>query len=77
MKTIPRRKIETAVDNILELTSICRGDWCRALEGEVDNLRSDWNAITGGITLGFGEPQNEVSRKIRAAYRNLGPDIHI
>jgi hypothetical protein len=77
MKTIPTNRVESEIDNTLELTSICRGDWCRALECEVDSLREEWNRMTGGPTLTYGVPRDEVTRKIRAAYRNLGPDIHI
>jgi len=76
MKTIPSGRVENEIDNTLELTSVCRGDWCRALECEVDGLRDDWNVITGRPTLSY-VPGDEVSRKIRAAYRNLGPDIHL
>jgi len=77
MKNIPSGRVENEIDNTLELTSICRGDWCRALEGEIDGLRAEWNETTGGPTLNYGTPRDEVSRKIRDAYRNLGPDIHI
>ncbi len=77
MKTIQNRKVENEIDNILELTSICRGEWCRALESEVDDLRDEWNDITGGPTLSYGKPRDAVSLKIRAAYHNLGPDIRI
>jgi hypothetical protein len=77
MRTITKERFEKEIDNTLELTSVCRGDWCRELEGVVDGLRVEWNEINGGITLNYGQPRDQVSRKIRAAYRNLGPDIHV
>ena len=77
MRTVTKERFENEVDNILELTSVCRGDWCRELEGEVDVLRSEWNELNGGKTFNYNRSQEKVTRKIRAAYRNLGPDIHI
>lgn len=77
MRIIPGKRVESEIDNTLELTSVCRGEWCRALECEVDSLRYEWNEISGVPTLSVGPPADEVTRKIRAAYRNLGPDIHL
>jgi hypothetical protein len=76
MKTITRERFESEIDNALELTSVCRGDWCRELEGVVDELRDEWNEISGETVLNYGS-RDRIAGKIRAAYRNLGPDIHI
>lgn len=38
MTTFMLDKLESRIDNTLELSSVCRGEWCRTLETDVDLL---------------------------------------
>ena len=77
MSTHSRNEVAAEIDRTLELSSVCRNEWCRELESEVDTLSEEWNKINGNSSLNVGKPRDEESRKIRAAYRNLGPDVHV
>ncbi|RJX27520.1 MAG: hypothetical protein C4531_13675 [Desulfurivibrio sp.] len=59
------------------MTSICRGEWCRSLESDVDRLEMELHDVSSeASTFIAGARVEEMSNKIRLAYRNLGPDIH-
>lgn len=65
--------IRPELDNLVELTSICRGEWCRFLESEMDAIESE--VCVGSMTEDMGERwcQDIISRKILEGYRNLTP----
>ena len=70
--------LEKEIDNTLEMTSICRSEWCRSLESEVDRLEMELRDVNSDAsTFVAGARIEEMSSKIRKAYRNLGPDIHV
>lgn len=75
MKTF--NNLEREINHTLELSSICRGEWCRALESEMDVLENELHDV---IKAGEMEDHLRIARisnKIRKAYRNLSPDIHV
>jgi hypothetical protein len=77
MATILINKLENEIDNTLELSSICRGEWCRALEAKVDALEDEViEAGKTGIPV-EGARIAEMSHKIMKAYKNLGPDFRL
>jgi len=63
--------LENRIENVVELSSVCRGEWCRALESRVDSLQEELESAGGEREFA------EMQEKIREAYRLLGPDIHI
>jgi len=65
------------IDNVQDLSHMCRGEWCRDLESEVDALQDE--VIEMQLTeTGFEDAAvREMSNKIRDTYRHLAPDIHI
>ena len=70
--------LENEIDKTLEMTSICRGEWCRALESDVDRLEVQLQDVTADAkTFVAGARIEEMNGKIQHAYRNLGPDIHV
>lgn len=78
MKAHHPYNIESVIDNTLEMSGVCRGEWCRALESKVDRLDDELDSIVRRSESNFDTARVEVlSDKIRRAYRNLGPDIHI
>lgn len=77
MKTNLER-IEHEIDNVLEMSSICRSEWCRTVESDVDRLDEELReANLEAYSLNDDERIEVMSGKIRQAYKNLGPDIHI
>ena len=68
-----RKDIET----IQDLSRVCRGEWCRALESEADSLQNELQEFR--IAEGdFGAIEVEdMSIRLRDTYRHLTPDIHI
>jgi hypothetical protein len=77
MTTYILNRLENRIDNTLELSSVCRGEWCRSLESDVDMLESLVERA------GFEAPPVErprltvMAEKLTTAYRNLGPNIHV
>lgn len=69
--------IEHKIDDTVELSSICRGEWCRALESDMDDLDSQLNDFIKSGEVNEPLCYETVSRKIREGYRNLSPDIHV
>lgn len=74
---ISMNRLEGEIDHTLELSAICRGEWCRALESQVDDLRAELTEVSRVKTIADSSRFAKMSDKIRRAYRNLGPDIHV
>lgn len=70
-------EFEQTIDNTVELSSICRGEWCRALESDMDELDSRLHDFIKSGEVNEPLCYETVSRKIQNGYRNLGPDIHV
>lgn len=71
--------LETLKNDINELqglSHVCRGQWCRFIEPEVDILQNE--LIEMKIAEGDFEQLAvaEMSDKLRDAYRHLARDIH-
>ena len=69
--------LENRIDNVKELSSLCRGEWCRALESRVDKLQEELEEMRIKGSPVAGRDFAGMSDKLRAAYRYLGPDIHV
>lgn len=71
------RMLENDVNKVQELSRICRGEWCRFLESEVDALQNElmeFRILEGDFESARIE---DLSAKLRDAYRHLAPDIHV
>lgn len=69
--------LEHRIENALELSSICRGEWCRSLESNIDVLESLVNKAEREAHPVDGLRLSVMANKLTTAYRNLGPDIHV
>jgi len=69
--------LERQIDNVAELSSICRGEWCRTLESEVDSLREQVTVASHREPTSERTRIGKMSNKISEAYRHLAPDIHV
>lgn len=77
MTTFMIDKLEKRIDNALELTSICRGEWCRSLETDVDILEGLVDRVKADAPPIEDKRLTVMADKLTKAYRNLGPDIHV
>ena len=69
--------LENDINNVQGLSHVCRGQWCRFLESEVDTLQNElveFRIAEGDFASGRIAA---MSSSIRDAYRHLAPDIHI
>ena len=71
------REMEQRIDNTVELSSVCRGEWCRALESEMDELDHELRDYMKSGEVNERFCLATVSKKMRQGYRNLSPDIHV
>jgi hypothetical protein len=69
--------LESDINKVREQSQVCRGEWCRALESEIDALQYELMEVKkSGAGLEKARFE-EMSAKLRDAYRKLAPDIHI
>lgn len=69
--------IEERIHNTVELSSVCRGEWCRLLEANMDELVDELHDY-----LKFGEANDRfclasMNKEIRAGYRNTEHDLYV
>jgi len=71
------KELGSKIDNTVELSSICRREWCRSLESDMDSLSGEVRDF-----IKSGEVHEElclktVSQKMLKGYRNLGPFMRV
>jgi len=70
-------RLQNGIDNTLELTTVCRGEWCRELETEVDLLEDEvWSICRSEGSCACQEVRG-LEEKIHKSIVNLSPNIHI
>ncbi len=77
MATIFVNDLEKEIDNTLELSSICRGEWCRALEAKVDTLEDELVEVRNAGPWVDSDRIATMSTKIMKSYKNLGGDFRL
>jgi len=65
--------IEPRIDNLVELSSICRGEWCRLLEAELDEFEREMNFSERREDIRELSCLRHVSEQFRQGYKNLSP----
>jgi hypothetical protein len=67
-------RLERDINRVEEASCICRGEWCRTLEPEVDKLSYKLSAFCSSHgTCASGEVA-DLETKIRSAYRHIPTD---
>ena len=69
--------LESDIDRVRDMSSICRGEWCRLLESEADALRNElaeFRMLEGDFESARIEA---LAARIRDAYRHLAPDLRL
>lgn len=64
---------EPKVDNLVELSSICRGEWCRSLELEMDELDLELHDAVKPGDVDERLCLHKITEKFRKGYKNLSP----
>jgi hypothetical protein len=65
------------INRVYEQSHVCRGEWCRALESEMDALQYELTELRANETLQQEIRFDEMLEKLRNAYRHVAPDIHM
>ena len=69
--------LENDINKVQELSRICRGEWCRVLESEVDALQDELTYMKIHESDFESTKVEQMSRRLQDAYKHLAPDIHI
>ena len=71
------KNLEGKIDNTVELSSICRKEWCRFLESDIDALSGELRDFTKSGEVHERFCLNTVSQKMMKGYRNTGPVLRV
>ena len=71
------KNIEDKIDNTVELSSVCRKEWCRTLESDIDALSGELHDFIKSGEVHERFCLNTVSRKMMRGYRNTGPVMRV
>lgn len=71
------KNLEGNIDNTVELSSICRKEWCRSLESDMDELTDELHDFMKSGDVHERFCLSTVSRKMRRGYRNTGPSLRV
>jgi hypothetical protein len=69
--------LEKDINRVHDLSRICRGEWCRRLESQVDDLLDEVRDMEIHEADFETSLVHEMSFKLMDAYKHLAPDIHI
>jgi len=71
------KNIEGKINDTVELSSVCRGEWCRSLESDMDRLDGELYDYVKSGEVNERFCLASISNKIRKTYRNFKPDIRV
>lgn len=66
-------RLETNIDNTMEMSAICRGEWCNLLEPEIDGLDYTLSSVCVSEGSCSSDKVRDLEDKIHSAYRNVSP----
>ncbi|MCL7486721.1 MAG: hypothetical protein M8357_00920 [Desulfobulbaceae bacterium] len=69
------KELEQKIDNTVVLSSVCRGEWCRLLEPEMDKLDYEFHDYLKSGEVNEPFCLVAISKRMRQGYRNLSSDI--
>lgn len=71
------KDLEGKIDNTVELSSICRKEWCRSLESDIDDLSEELHDYLKSGDVHEKFCLKTVSHKMMQGYRNTGPVMRV
>ena len=71
------RNIEDKIQNTVELSTICRGEWCRMLESDMDRLDDILHDYLKSGEVNERFCFNGISDRIYTGYRNLSHHVFV
>lgn len=69
--------LEGKIDNTVELSTVCRKEWCRLLEADMDELTGEFHDFIKSGDVHEKLCFSSVSRNIMKGYKNLGPFLRV
>jgi hypothetical protein len=69
MKTM--EKLVNDIDSVLEKSCVCRGEWCRSLESEIDALEYELSSVCSSEGTCSSDKVVNLENKVRKTYKNL------
>ena len=75
MKTM--EKLENDINKAMETSCMCRGEWCRSLESEVDELDYQLSSVCSSEGTCSSDKVVDLENKIRMTYKHIPSGIHI
>jgi hypothetical protein len=70
-------KLENGISKVMETSCICRGEWCRSLEPEVDKLEYQLTSVCSSEGTCSSSKVVDLENKIRMTYKHIPTDINI
>lgn len=64
-------KLENGIDKTLEYSAICRAEWCRSLEPEVDELAEELSSVCSAEETCSTNKVMDLEKKIHMTYKNI------
>lgn len=71
------KELEGKIDNTVELSTICRKEWCRLLETDMDVLTGEIHDFVKSGDVHERLCYASVLRKMMKGYRNLPPLLRV
>ena len=71
------KKLESEINKAMETSSMCRGEWCRSLESEVDELDYQLSSVCSSEGTCSSDKVVDLENKIRMTYKHIPSGIHI
>ena len=71
------KNIEGKIDNTVELSSICRKEWCRSLESDLDELTDELHDFTKSGNVEERFCLKTAMGKMKKGYKNTGPSLRV
>jgi hypothetical protein len=71
------KELEGKIDNTVELSTICRKEWCRLLETDMDVLTDEFHDFIKSGEVHEKLCYDSISRNMMKGYRNVGPFLRV
>lgn len=71
------KDLENKIYNTVELSSVCRNEWCRLLESDMDRLDNELQDYLHSGEVNERFCLATIMNKFGNGYRNIRPDIRV
>jgi len=71
------KNLEGRINNTVELSTVCRKEWCRLLESDMDFLGDEFYDFIKSGEVHEKLCYDSVTRNMLKGYRHLGPFLRV